>query len=194
MLLAIDIGNTNTVIGIFDGETLRDSFRVSSSQTMTSDEAGFFIQCSLDRLGIGGEQIEEVIIGSVVPPLTPVFEATAKQYCGCIPIVVSACDIGLVTLRKTPLFQEVLPSKIFEYLGMERPVIISVDGEARRLVEDAGAGTFVPPEDVDALASAIRRMAARPDELQAMGRAGRSHVLAHYDRKTLAERYAAILQ
>ena len=110
-----------------------------------------------------------------------------------IPDFYAACDLGLVTLRKTPLFQDVLPSKIFEYLGMERPVIISVDGEARRLVEHAGAGRFVPPEDVDALVSAVRELCAQPQQLAAMGRAGRSHVLEHYDRNRLARRYAGLL-
>jgi glycosyltransferase involved in cell wall biosynthesis len=111
-----------------------------------------------------------------------------------IPLFYAACDIGLVTLRNTPLFQDVLPSKIFEYLGMERPVIISVDGEARRLVEHADAGVFVSPESVTELVQAIRRLAAEPDRLAAMGRSGRSHVLAHYDRKLLARRYVEFLR
>jgi glycosyltransferase involved in cell wall biosynthesis len=110
-----------------------------------------------------------------------------------IPLFYAACDIGLVTLRNTPLFQDVLPSKIFEYLGMERPVIISVDGEARRLVEEAGAGEFVPPENVTALVDAVRRLTAAPERLEAMGRSGRQYVLAHYDRKALAARYADLL-
>jgi glycosyltransferase involved in cell wall biosynthesis len=110
-----------------------------------------------------------------------------------IPEFYAACDIGLVTLRKTPLFQEVLPSKIFEYLGMERPVIVSVDGDARRLVERAGAGVFVEPENVDALVDAIRRMVRDPERRAEMGRSGRSHVLAHYGRAELAQRYAGIL-
>jgi glycosyltransferase involved in cell wall biosynthesis len=111
-----------------------------------------------------------------------------------IPLFYSACDIGLVTLRKTPLFQDVLPSKIFEYLGMERPVILSVDGEARRLVEAAGAGVFVPPEDVPRLVETIRRLTTDPRRLQAMGRAGRSFVLEHYDRRRLAADYAELLR
>jgi len=111
-----------------------------------------------------------------------------------IPGFYAACDIGLVTLRNTPLFQEVLPSKIFEYLGMERPVIISVDGEARRLVEQAGAGLFVPPEDVGGLVEAVRRLASRPHELTEMGRAGRRHVLKYYQRSELASRYAELLR
>jgi len=110
-----------------------------------------------------------------------------------IPLFYAACDVGLVTLRKTPLFQDVLPSKIFEYLGMERPVLISVDGEARRLVEEAGAGIFVPPEDAEELVAAIGRLVAEPGRLEAMGRRGRRHVLAHYDRQVLARRYAELL-
>ena len=110
-----------------------------------------------------------------------------------IPQFYAACDIGLVTLRNTPLFQEVLPSKIFEYLGMERPVIISVDGEARSLVEQAGAGVFVPPEDAEALVQAIRRLEREREKLAEMGRAGRRYVLEHYDRRALARRYAELL-
>ena len=57
-----------------------------------------------------------------------------------VPLFYSACDIGLVPLRNTKLFQSVLPSKIFEYLGMARPILLSVDGESRSLLEESGAG------------------------------------------------------
>lgn len=90
MLLAIDIGNTNTVVGVYKREMLKDSFRVSSRETMTADEAGFFITGLLERMRVSNEEIEDVVIGSVVPPLTSVFEQTAKRYFGCLPIVVSA--------------------------------------------------------------------------------------------------------
>ena len=111
-----------------------------------------------------------------------------------IPLFYAACDIGLVTLRNTPLFQDVLPSKIFEYLGMQRPVILSVDGEARRLVQDAGSGVFVPPEDAAALADAIRSLAEQPALLESMGRSGRRFVETHYRRETLAKEYLELLQ
>ena len=127
MLLAIDIGNTNTVIGIFDGATLRDSFRVSSSQTMTSDEAGFFIHCSLERLGVGGDRIKEVIIGSVVPSLTPVFETTAKRYCGCIPTVVSAglqLPIQIKIDRPDQLGADRIANSVAAYSRYGGPVIV----------------------------------------------------------------------
>jgi glycosyltransferase involved in cell wall biosynthesis len=111
-----------------------------------------------------------------------------------VPLFYAACDLGLVTLRDTPLFQSVLPSKIFEYLGMERPIILSVGGEARRLVEDAGAGIYVPPDKPEALAQAILKAYQERHALSAMGRRGREYVLAHYDRQALARRYLEVLE
>ncbi len=110
-----------------------------------------------------------------------------------VPLYYRACDIGLVSLRDTSLFQEVLPSKLFEYLGMEKPVVLNVDGEARKLVESAGAGLFVPPSDVTALTRAIRRMSEDRKALREMGRNGRRYVLEHYDRTALARQYLAVL-
>ena len=106
----------------------------------------------------------------------------------------AACDLGLVSLRDTPLFQAVLPSKVFEYLAMERPILLTVGGEARKLVETAQAGEFVPPGDASALANAIRRLAGTPDRLEAMGRSGREHVCREYCRRDLAARYIEALR
>jgi glycosyltransferase involved in cell wall biosynthesis len=110
-----------------------------------------------------------------------------------VPLFYAACDVGLVTLRDTPLFQEVLPSKIFEYLGMERPIVLAVGGEARKVVEAAGAGEYVPPGDSAALAAAVRRAAADRARLATQGRSGRAYVLEHFDRKKLARDYLTIL-
>jgi len=90
MLLAIDIGNTHTVVGVYREATLKDHFRVASQDRLTSDEVGFFITGLLQRMHIANEEIEDVIIGSVVPGLTPVFEETARKYFGCMPTIVSA--------------------------------------------------------------------------------------------------------
>lgn len=111
-----------------------------------------------------------------------------------VPLYYAACDVGIVPLRDTPLFQDVLPSKIFEYLAMERPILLAVGGQARRLVEASGGGLYVPPGDAAALAAAVRRAASGSVDLEAMGRRGREYVLRHYDRRVLARRYMAILR
>jgi glycosyltransferase involved in cell wall biosynthesis len=108
--------------------------------------------------------------------------------------VYATSDLCLVPLRKTELFRTVLPSKIFEILGMARPVLLSVDGEARALVEASGGGVFVPPEDAPAMTEAILRLARDPAACQDMGERGRAYVKEHFDRKKLAARYLAILE
>ncbi|MBI3469253.1 MAG: glycosyltransferase family 4 protein [Planctomycetes bacterium] len=110
-----------------------------------------------------------------------------------VPEFYAAADVCLVPLRRVPLFAEVLPSKIFEIMAMERPVVLSVDGEARRLVERARSGVVVGPEDAPALASAIRRLKADPQMRHAMGLAGRCFLLRHYTRAELADRYLELL-
>ena len=80
MLLVIDIGNTNIVVGLCKGELLKDHIRLSSRESITYDEAGFFITNWLEHMDIANEEIDEVIIGSVVPPLTNIMETTSKKF------------------------------------------------------------------------------------------------------------------
>jgi len=111
-----------------------------------------------------------------------------------VPQFYAACDLGLVTLRDAPLFQEVLPSKLFEYMGMEKPVLVTVGGEVKRLIEDSRAGEYVPPGNAPAMAAAIRRLALKPAALAEMGRNGRAYVLEHFDRQRLAGKYLSVLE
>ena len=108
--------------------------------------------------------------------------------------VYATSDVCLVPLRKTALFMTVLPSKIFEILAMERPIVISVDGEARALVEASGGGTFAPPEDAEALVRSIEELAADPRRRAEMGQRGRAFVTREFDREVLAARYLQILE
>src|SRR6202142_2871611 len=90
-----------------------------------------------------------------------------------IPLYVSAADVCLVMLRKSDLFKTVIPTKLLEYMACERPVIVAVDGHARQIVEEAGAGVFVEPEDGHALAQAICELARNPGQRRQMGISGR---------------------
>jgi colanic acid biosynthesis glycosyl transferase WcaI len=108
--------------------------------------------------------------------------------------IYSASDLCLVLLRDLPLFHAVIPSKIFEFMGSGRPIVTTVDGESRRILEAAGAGVFSPPGDADALASTIRALLRDPARLAAMGAAGRSYVERKYSRPALAAHYLEVLQ
>lgn len=107
----------------------------------------------------------------------------------------NACDVCLVPLAPIPIFQETIPSKIFEVMACERPLVASLSGEAARLVERSGCGLVTPPGDPEALAGAILRIRdTAADELRAMGASGRRFVQEHFDREQLAERYLDILR
>ena len=116
-----------------------------------------------------------------------------KQPRDRIALYLAASDLSLVLLREKPLFKTVLPSKIFEILGAGRALVIGVDGEARRLVEQAGAGVYVRPEDATGLAQAILNLRARPGDCAEMGRSGRAFVEAHFSRAALAKQYLEVL-
>lgn len=111
-----------------------------------------------------------------------------------IPGLVAAVDLVAVILRRAELFQKVIPSKMFEVMGSARPMVLGVEGEAEALLRAAGAGWAVPPEDPRALADAIRRAKADPDECRRRGEAGHAYVREHYDRDVLARRYLHDLQ
>jgi type III pantothenate kinase len=80
MLLAIDVGNTNIVLGVFDDENLRTHFRLSTSRSRTVDEYGLQIIALLRTQDIRPPDIHDVIISTVVPPITDTLAETAKKY------------------------------------------------------------------------------------------------------------------
>jgi glycosyltransferase involved in cell wall biosynthesis len=93
-----------------------------------------------------------------------------------MPDLMAASDVQLVSLKDLPLFRSTVPSKLQAVLAAGRPVVAALAGDARQLVEDAGAGVAVAPEDPAALAAAIRRLYELPvAEREALGRRGREY-------------------
>lgn len=107
---------------------------------------------------------------------------------------IAASDICLVPLRKAELFNTTIPSKLYNLMACARPIVLSVDGEARELVEQAGAGVYVEPENSPALADAILKLANDPIRRAELGASGRRFVAAHYDKTKLAGAYLDLLQ
>jgi hypothetical protein len=104
-----------------------------------------------------------------------------------------SADVCLVPLRAVPLFRAFIPSKMFEILACGRPVLASVEGEAAEILRESGAALVVPPEDVDALVAAARRLASDGELRSRLAARGRPYVAAHFDRDALGERYLAVL-
>jgi len=88
MLLAVDIGNTNIVLGIFEGESLRATWRISTDAQKMPDDYAVLLMTLLPRDGLALADIDEVIISSVVPPVVTIFEELCQRYMGVTPVVV----------------------------------------------------------------------------------------------------------
>ena len=82
MLFVIDVGNTNVVLGFFDGAELKASYRMATDKNRSSDEIGMFFLHIFSDSGILRNEIEDVIISSVVPPIMHSLENAVKRYIG----------------------------------------------------------------------------------------------------------------
>ena len=90
MLLAIDIGNTNITVGLFNGDVLSATWRISTDSSKTSDEYGLQLTQMLEGGKSDVGDISHVAICSVVPPLTPTFQSLCQRYFGTDPLVVGS--------------------------------------------------------------------------------------------------------
>ncbi len=105
-----------------------------------------------------------------------------------MPTVLASSDACLVHLRKTELFETVVPSKIFETMAMGRPIIMGVRGESREIVRAAHAGLEMEPESDSDLVSCLLQLADNPALRQELSSSAREYVIANYHRDRQAAR------
>ncbi|HPG26355.1 MAG: glycosyltransferase family 4 protein [Spirochaetaceae bacterium] len=111
-----------------------------------------------------------------------------------MPDWIASIDLLLVMLRDLPVFETVIPSKIFEFLAQERPVVLAAKGEIRRMMVEAGGALVIDPEAEDQLVAAIEEVMAQPDAAAERARAGRRWVETGFIRDDLARRMARFLE
>lgn len=111
-----------------------------------------------------------------------------------IPVFISASDACLVLLKKTDVFKTVIPTKMLEFMSCSRPVIVGVDGQAKKIVEEANAGITIEPENAAALEQAILRLSDDEALRAILGKNGRQYVVRHLSRRETAQKYAEVLQ
>ena len=110
-----------------------------------------------------------------------------------IPDWIASSNINLVHLKKSDLFTTVMPSKIFESAGCGRPVLMGVDGFAKKLVMDAGMGIDIEPENPQEMVDALLSVAADPELEKRLGENGLNNIVPRYNRDSQAEKYLDIL-
>ncbi len=103
MLLVVDIGNTNVVLGVYDGPSLKAHWRLATDAKTTSDEYGILLTNLLASAGLLPNQVSGAIVSSVVPALTGTFETLIEQYFHQRPLFVSSeTDTGLTIRYANP--------------------------------------------------------------------------------------------
>jgi type III pantothenate kinase len=103
MLLAIDIGNTNIVLGVFEGPVLGRSWRLATARERTADELGLMVSDLLERAAIAPSAIDGVVLASVVPQLTTPMMDMSSRYLGIAPLnVEGGIDLGMPNLYGHP--------------------------------------------------------------------------------------------
>lgn len=103
MLLAIDVGNTTITIGLFEGETLRATWRIGTEHERLEDEYAVILLALLAAEGVQPRDVEHVSMASGVPDLVPVFENLCRQRLGAAPLVVgTGTRTGVKILYDSP--------------------------------------------------------------------------------------------
>ena len=101
MLLAIDVGNTNVTIGVFDGDRLVHNWRLAALRERTADELGIFVTRLFEQTGVHITHLRGIVVASVVPPLTRPMEEMCERYFHKSALVVDATNAG-IPVRYSP--------------------------------------------------------------------------------------------
>jgi glycosyltransferase involved in cell wall biosynthesis len=100
----------------------------------------------------------------------------------------NASDILLVPLAKDSIYKQFIPSKLFDSMAASKPVLLSVDGESRQIIEESNAGLYYEAENADKLTEKILWLKNHSKEAEEMGKRGRDFVTKNFTRKVQAQR------
>lgn len=110
-----------------------------------------------------------------------------------MPRIIASMDATIIPLKKLDLFKGALPSKMFEALSSELPIVLSVAGEAEKLINNAKAGIVVEPENSDQIAEAILKLYKNKELAKQLGENGRKYVIENYSRESITRKLEKIL-
>ena len=172
MLLAIDVGNTHTVLGIYDRDALVADWRMASLTHRTVDENWLTIRSFCADRGIQTSSIDGVGISSVVPDLTDVFESLARKYFHVEPVTVSAAlDLGMRVLYTDPaaVGADRLCNAVAGFRRFGGPLIVIDFGTATTFDVVSAEGDYlggVITLGLESTASELHRRAARLPKIE----------------------------
>jgi len=172
MLLAIDVGNTHTVFGIYRDDALVSDWRISSTLQQTEDEAGAQVKLLLGEAGFSPKDVSRVGISSVVPNLTDVFASMTRRWFSVEPVVIdSTLDLGIEIHYTNPrsVGADRLCNAVAGYAKHGGPLIIIDFGTATTydvIASDGGYLGGVIAPGVETAAADLHRRAAKLPKIE----------------------------
>ena len=100
----------------------------------------------------------------------------------------SLADCGIIPLKNIPVFETTIPSKIFDYMSANLPILLGVKGEAKEILDESKAGICFEPDDSKDLAKKILHLSKNKNEIEEMSKYGRQFVEENFNRNILAEK------
>jgi glycosyltransferase involved in cell wall biosynthesis len=110
-----------------------------------------------------------------------------------VPDYIAASDACLVLLKKSEVFETVIPTKMLEFMSCARPVILGVRGQAREIIEHSQAGICIEPENPEQLCDAILKLRSQDWLRELLGRNGREYIIRNLSRERTADEYLEVL-
>ncbi len=146
MLLTVDVGNTNITFGLFKGEELKYSFRMMTKQPRTSDEYGVSVMMLLQQMDVKKEEVEGIIIASVVPDIMHSLVGGLERYVGKKPLIVGpGVKTGIKIVTENP--REIGADRIVDAVGAYEkyggPVLVMDFGTATTYDLISASGEFL---------------------------------------------------
>jgi glycosyltransferase involved in cell wall biosynthesis len=109
-----------------------------------------------------------------------------------IPEFIAASDVCIALLKKRKVFKKVIPSKIFEAMAMERPIILGLEGECKEIIQRGKCGICIEPENETQLSEAVMKLYNENKLLDLLGKNGSRFVVKEFGRGELAEQYLKV--
>lgn len=173
MLFVLDIGNTNTVLGVFEQDELKYEWRIMTDRHKTADEFGILFKSLFEYKGISFSDINGVIISSVVPPIIAALEEMSRNYFGMEPLVVGKDDYSSLLAMNYPNPKEIGADRIVNAVAaIEKhgaPLIIIDFGTATTFCyideESSYSGGLITP-GVDISVEALYKKASKLPKIE----------------------------
>jgi len=146
MLMVIDVGNTNTVLGVYRDDELVHSWRLVTERDRTADEWGILIRTLFDLEEISNETVTAVLISSVVPPARPALEEMSLRYFGLPPLFIEpTMELGMPVLYNPPgdVGADRIVNAIAAYSEFGGPVIVVDFGTATTFDAISAQGEYL---------------------------------------------------